>query len=89
MEVIKIYEKIQYKKKIEKLIYITNLTQHLFDNIENNQILFNNGPYKNECIKSYLDKHFNISACILPTSIFRIPSGNIIPRANILIMKSR
>ena len=71
MEIIKIYEKIQYKKKIEKLIYITNLTQYLFDNIEQNQLLFNNGHYKNECIKSFLDKHFNTSACILPTSIFK------------------
>lgn len=58
-------------KKIEKLIYITNLTQYLFDNIEQNQLLFNNGHYKNECIKSFLDKHFNTSAYILPTSIFK------------------
>ena len=71
-DVIKIYEKIQIKRKIEKLIYITNLTQDFFYNIKKNDILFINGPYKNGCIKSFLDKHFNVSACILPTNIFKI-----------------
>ena len=64
-----IYEKYQLRCKMEKILNISKLTCELFDNIELQNIIFLNGPYKDENIYKYLNKYFNYCA-LFPTSIF-------------------